>query len=128
MIDYVARSLLHRVSLVALAAMLSLTLASGACVDDPSSADCPNAETADFDTGTGSSCTTEPTGQICDRETMSCTSICDASEYLMDCRGGGFGIQPLVDGLPRIESACRVARVSGDGASRETLYCCRCGE
>jgi hypothetical protein len=69
-------------------------------------------------------CVPEPAGQICDKGTQTCQSVCDPSEYLLVCRGRG--VSYAVTPIPGDSLHCGPLRAPVAAVNDQTMYCCPC--
>ena len=107
-----ASKLVADVALVLLVATCGAQDRGSACVWPP------EAETPED--SEESECIAEPAGQICDRTTQRCQSVCDPSEYLLTCR-----TQASVP-IPVPSLKCGPLRAPVPLPSNEAMYCCPC--
>jgi hypothetical protein len=78
-------------------------------------------------------CTAKPAGQICNKSTGSCLSVCQPSEYLLTCRTTNVSHLAITkDALegPIIDSdhsaICSPVEMVLEEPRDETAYCCPC--
>ncbi len=78
-------------------------------------------------------CVAEPAGQLCDKSTGRCKSICEPNQYLLTCRtevvshlATSGNAVPDLDFEPRGSSACNPAEALLEGPRGQVVYCCQC--